>query len=184
MLGPYRLLAQSVPCTRCATRRASICETVYAGLVLAYLMISCFPFFDLRPGDALRELYGEFFSAWACGLIGVPVDGRLSSLAGVGQDARGIWCIRQEKSRLMRDQAAFQLVPRRGLEPPRSYPLVPETSASTNFATWAGTHDAVGAKATKAFAKPFASIFQLLAFKSPLLPAVVANKSAVVNNEE
>ena len=27
------------------------------------------------------------------------------------------------------------LVPRKGLEPPRSYPLVPETSASTNSAT-------------------------------------------------
>jgi hypothetical protein len=28
-------------------------------------------------------------------------------------------------------------VPRKGLEPPRCYSLVPETSASTNSATWA-----------------------------------------------
>ncbi|MEN9372560.1 MAG: hypothetical protein RIR79_112, partial [Pseudomonadota bacterium] len=31
----------------------------------------------------------------------------------------------------------IELVPRKGLEPPRSYSLVPETSASTNSATWA-----------------------------------------------
>ena len=29
------------------------------------------------------------------------------------------------------------MVPRRGLEPPRIAPLVPETSASTSSATWA-----------------------------------------------
>ena len=32
---------------------------------------------------------------------------------------------------------SLNLVPRRGLEPPRCYSLVPETSASTNSATWA-----------------------------------------------
>src|SRR5271163_3256495 len=31
----------------------------------------------------------------------------------------------------------LKLVPRRGLEPPRIAPLVPETSASTSSATWA-----------------------------------------------
>ena len=37
----------------------------------------------------------------------------------------------------LRTSAACNLVPRRGLEPPRLAALVPETSASTNSATWA-----------------------------------------------
>ena len=41
------------------------------------------------------------------------------------------------KESLIRALALGKVVPRKGLEPPRSYSLVPETSASTNSATWA-----------------------------------------------
>src|SRR5262249_31838381 len=42
----------------------------------------------------------------------------------------------QEKTE-QNQKRIFALVPRRGLEPPRLAALVPETSASTNSATWA-----------------------------------------------
>ena len=75
--------------------------------------------------------------------------GALRRSGGFHAAAAGVECnqhIKQRKSRLIRNQAALQLVPRRGLEPPRSYPLVPETSASTNSATWAGTFYAEAAR--------------------------------------
>ena len=70
------------------------------------------------------------------GAFGVFVASELRAASAASSRSPGL---AQRKSRLAMNQAASQMVPRRGLEPPRSYPLVPETSASTNSATWAGT---------------------------------------------
>ena len=46
-------------------------------------------------------------------------------------------CKKTEPANAMLTGFISVLVPRKGLEPPRCYSLVPETSASTNSATWA-----------------------------------------------
>src|SRR5687768_16315077 len=55
------------------------------------------------------------------------------------------------------------MVPRRGLEPPRSYPLVPETSACTNSATWASQE-----RASIAATASLISVVPLHAIGNPL----------------
>ena len=54
---------------------------------------------------------------------------------GHGTDSLIFWL---DRSKLLIIKENKRRMPGRGLEPPRCYPLVPETSASTNSATRAG----------------------------------------------
>ena len=65
-----------------------------------------------------------------------------------------------ETKKPLRVQRLFMcLVPRRGLEPPRCYSLVPETSASTNSATWAFRSD-LNYRTFFGVARKFANFFE------------------------
>ena len=74
----------------------------------------------------------------------------------VGGEGRG-W---PKTKKPLRMQRLFMcLVPRRGLEPPRCYSLVPETSASTNSATWAFRSD-LNYRTFFGVARKFANFFE------------------------
>ena len=91
----------------------------------------------LPPEKLSKQLkVGEFTRARIVGTQGHDLVG--------GSDLNGVTESRQEpahagfhKQQSRQSRLYDLLVPRKGLEPPRCYSLVPETSASTNSATWA-----------------------------------------------
>jgi hypothetical protein len=91
-----------------------------------------------RSGGAAGEMFHAVVRyAWGEAACLVPIVQPLTNLVFGGSKTK--------KPLNVFSGFLLNLVPRRGLEPPRCYSLVPETSASTNSATWAfqGKHDSI-----------------------------------------